>query len=86
MNDAPSNNTLSDSSESPDFYTLYRLGKHHVGYQPSADVFPDSMASYEVYGSLENGMKSYPEIPKEKWLKFDFSADLEPIENPEFMD
>jgi|AntDeeMinimDraft_5_1070356.scaffolds.fasta_scaffold16501_3 hypothetical protein len=86
MSDAPSKESLSDSSDSPDFHTLYRLGKHHIGYQQSPDVFPDSLASYEVYGSLENGMNSYPEVPKDKWLKFDFSAEQEPIENPEFMD
>lgn len=68
------------------YHDLYREGKHHVGYQPEADSLPESMHSFELYGSLENGMSDYPEIPKEKWVMYDFSGDKEPIEKPEFID
>lgn len=55
------------------FDELFILGKHHVGYQPAADVFPDGMHSFELFGSLENGMAAYPDIPKEQWDEYDFS-------------
>ncbi len=69
-----------------DFDSLYRAGKHHVGFQPAEDVFPDSMMSFELYGSLDNAMAAHPDIPKEKWEKYDFSGDVEPIEHPTFID
>ncbi|MCA2471240.1 hypothetical protein J8A87_22905 [Vibrio parahaemolyticus] len=67
-------------------HDLYLKGKHHKGYQPTEDVFPDNLHSWEVYGSLTNGMEAHPEIPREKWLEFDFSDDNEPIEDPQFID
>ncbi len=50
------------------------------------DVFPDNLHSWELYGSLTNGMEDHPEIPREKWLEFDFSDDNEPVEDPQFID
>ncbi len=68
------------------YHELYRAGIHDIGFQPSAEMFPDTMHSWEVYGSLENGMKAHPNIPKESWDKYDFSGEEQPIENPEFID
>lgn len=65
---------------------VYRGGEWYTGYQPSADVFPEQMNSWEVFGSLANGMKAYPDIPKEKWIKFDFLKDPNAIEDPDFLD
>ena len=57
-----------------------------VRFQPAEDVFPESMMSFELYGSLDNAMAAHPNIPKEKWDKYDFSGDAEPIEDPTFID
>lgn len=54
------------------FDELFILGKHHVGYQPAADVFPDGMHSFELFGSLENGMAAYPDIPKRNGMSTTF--------------
>lgn len=57
-----------------------------LGYQPKAEVFPDDLNSFEIFGSLANGMAAYPGIPEEKWDKYDFSNGQQPIENPTFLD
>lgn len=51
-------------------------------YQPNINVFPDDMASFEVYLSLEKGMKDYPDIPREQWDEYSGGD----IEEPTFLD
>ncbi len=69
-----------------DYDSLYRAGKHHVGFQPAEDVFPDDMMSFEVFGCIQNGKAAYPDIPDDKWIEYDFSGNKEPIEEPSFID
>jgi hypothetical protein len=69
-----------------DFAQLFREKKHFVGYQPSSDHFPDDMASFELFGALENAKAAYPDVPADQWIAYDFSDGKIPIEDPTFLD
>lgn len=67
-----------------DYGEEYREGRLTAYYQPHPDHMPENMWSFEVYGSLENGIKDKG-IPQEHWVRFDCKDD-EPIEAPLFLD
>lgn len=68
------------------FATLFKSGQHTTAYQPDIEYLPDTMMSFEVFGSMMNAVKAYPDIPLDKWEMFDFSNGQEPIEDPIFLD
>ena len=73
-----------DLDESVEENKLVKEGKSKrkaVYYQPSEDVLPDDMASFEVYRSLKRGMEDYPDIPRDKWDRY--SGD--DIEDPTYL-
>lgn len=64
---------------------LYIRGDLNTVHQPKPEYMPDTMYSFEVYGDLETGI-SRTGIPREHWLTFQCDGDVEPIEDPLFLD
>ena len=51
--------------------TVIKLTESKKYYQPNMDCFPDDLASFEAYSSIEKGREDYPDIAVENWDEYE---------------
>ena len=64
-------------------FEFQELRKHlSPMYQPNEEHMPESMMTFEVFHSLEEGKQRFPEVPADAWMTLEPGA----IEEPSFLD